>query len=176
MVETMRTRFKNFGDHVSKGQKLRKKRGFKHKKLFALIVIFLLAFSSVAFILQFNGNGGNRFWISVTSAYGSPTPSKWVDNGTDFNASVTSPVEVVANVSRWICTGYTLDGGDLTSGTNYTFVGVTAGHSIVFNWVKQFYINVMSAYGSPTLSSISAPWVANGTDVTGAEDALVRIY
>lgn len=131
-------------------------------------MIFLLAISSVALILQFHGNGGNgsQFWIAVTSAHGSPTPSAWVDNGTDFTALVTSPAEVVVDNHRWVCTGYSVDGGDLTLGVSYTWASVTAGHSIVFNWKEQFYINVTSAHGSPTLSSSSTPWVDNDTDVT----------
>jgi hypothetical protein len=136
---------------------------FKYKMLFAVVIISLLAISSVAFILQFRG-GGTRFWIAVSSAHGSPTASAWTDNGTDFTASVTSPAEVVANDHQWVCTGYSVDGGVLTLAASYTFATVTAGHSIDFSWKEQFYINVSSAHGSPTASS----WVDNGTDFTAS--------
>ena len=142
---------------------LRKRKGFKHKTALALVIIFLLTISSVAFILQLQLQGNaTRFWIAVSSAHGSATPSAYVDNGTDFTASVTSPVEVVADDHQWVCTGYGVDGGDLSPGTSYTFTGVTAGHSIDFSWKEQFHINVSSAHGSPTPSA----YVDNGTDVT----------
>jgi len=140
---------------------LRKKKGFKHKTLLTLIIILLLGISSIAFILRFQGNG-TQFWVAVTSAHGSPTASAWVDNGTDFTASVTSPTEVVANDHQWVCAGYSVGGGDLTPGTSYTFTSVAAGHSIDFSWKEQFWVAVTSAHGSPTASA----WVDNGTGFT----------
>jgi hypothetical protein len=86
-------------------------------------------------------NWKEQFYITVTSAHGSPTLSSsstpWVDNGTDVTTSVTSPAELVANVGQWVCTGYSVDGGALTSGTSYTFANVEAAHTIVFSWKEQ---------------------------------------
>ncbi len=123
--------------------------------------MFFLVLSSIAVILQFR-RSGTGFWVTVTSAHGSPTASSWVDSGTDFTASVTSPDVVVANDHRWVCIGYSVDGGVLVPGTSYTFTTVTASHSIDFTWKEQFYMSVSSAHGSPTASS----WVDSGTDFT----------
>jgi hypothetical protein len=143
---------------------LRKKTILKNKTLLTLIIIILLVVSSIAFILGFQGRSGTQFWIAVTSAHGSPTPSAWVDNDTDFTASVTSPTETVANDHQWVCTGFSVDGGAYISGTSHTFTNVEAAHTISFSWKEQFWIAVTSAHGSPTPSA----WVDNDTDFTAS--------
>ncbi len=150
---------------MSKKKRTRAKKGFKHKTLLTLIGIFILTISSVAvvLILQFHGNG-TRFWIAVSSDHGQGTPSAYVDNGTSFTASVTSPADVVANDHQWVCTGYSVDGEALVAGTSYTFASVTAEHTIVFSWKQQFYITVTSAHGTPTVSS----WVDEGASFTAS--------
>jgi hypothetical protein len=104
----------------------------------------------------------DTFTITVTSAHGSPTASALVNAGDSFNASVTSP-ESARTGHKWICTGYSIDGEPVVSGTNYLFTNVQSNHTITFEWVEQFYITVISSYGSPTESS---QWVAAGSDFT----------
>jgi hypothetical protein len=79
-------------------------------------------------------------------------------------ASVTSPTEIVAGDHQWVCTGYSLDGDSSQSGTSYTFINVQTAHTVVFNWKKQFWIQVNSAHDSPTASA----WIDQGESFTAA--------
>jgi uncharacterized repeat protein (TIGR02543 family) len=108
-------------------------------------------------------NWKTQYYITVTSAYGNPTPSAWVDAGSSFTASVTSPAEIVPNDYQWVCTGFSVDGGVYQAGTNYTFTNVRAPHRIDFAWKKgQFWIQIISAHGSPT----SSKWIDQGGNLT----------
>ena len=107
-------------------------------------------------------NWKKQFWIQVNSTHGIPTLSAWVDEGAGFTAAVTSPTETVINDQQWVCTGYSVDGGSASSGTSYTFINVQATHTILFNWKKQFWIQVNSTHGIPTLSA----WVDEGAGFT----------
>ncbi len=103
-----------------------------------------------------------QYHIGVASAHGVPTASEWVDQGDSFTVSVTSPTEIVEGDQQWVCTGFSVDGGSVSSGPSYTFVDVQGAHTIVFNWKKQFWIQVNSAYGGPSLSE----WVDQGDSFT----------
>jgi uncharacterized repeat protein (TIGR02543 family) len=116
--------------------------------------------SNAAFTVSYQ----NQYYIEVDSAHGVPTNSQWIDQGSSFTVTVTSPADVVAEDHRWICTGFSLDGGASQSGTSYTFSSVTAEHSLLFNWKKQFYLAVNSAYSSPT----GAGYYDSGTTATPA--------
>jgi hypothetical protein len=52
---------------------------------------------------------------------------------------VTSPADTVPDDHRFVCTGYSVDGGALNTGTSYDFT-VEATHTIDFNWKQQFWI------------------------------------
>jgi uncharacterized repeat protein (TIGR02543 family) len=116
--------------------------------------------SSATFTVNYN----TQYYIAVDSSHGFPTASQWVDKGSNFTASVTSPAEVVVSDQQWVCTGYSLDGGSPQLGTSYTFVNVQAAHTLVFSWKAQFWIEVDSAHGSPTASA----WVDQGEGFTVA--------
>ena len=98
------------------------------------------------------------FLIDVYSAYGSPTSSAYVQQGTDYPVSVTSPVSAGSG-AQYTCTGYNLDGGGLTAGASYGFTNVQAGHSITFNWQLQY---------QATFSHTGLDSSAQGTVVTVA--------
>jgi uncharacterized repeat protein (TIGR02543 family) len=83
----------------------------------------------------------NTYTITVTSAHGNPTASASVNYGGSFTALVTSPESAGAG-HQWVCTGYSIDGGSIISGTTYTFTNVNAAHSITFNWQEQYYLTV----------------------------------
>ena len=85
-------------------------------------------------------NYKTQFYITVTSAYDSPTLSDWVDEGSDFTAEVTSPVGDASH--QWVCTGHSVDGGSEESGVSHTFTAIAAAHEIVFNWQEQCYLTV----------------------------------
>jgi hypothetical protein len=120
----------------------------------------------VAHTLVFNWK--KQFWIQINSAHDAPTSSAWVNQGEDFTVSVTSPADIVPNNSQWICTGYRVDGGNLAAGTAYTLSNVQTAHTIDFNWKRQFYLTVASAYGSPSGSGwYDANATANAVLPTG---------
>jgi hypothetical protein len=112
-----------------------------------------------------------QWYITVNSAHGAPyTASAWVDDGTDFTASVTSP-DVVSAGHEWVCTGYKIDGGALTAGTSYKFTAVNAPHTIQFFWNEQFLLTVTSPYDTPT----GAGWYAPNTLVTSSVTSPVLV-
>jgi uncharacterized repeat protein (TIGR02543 family) len=116
------------------------------------------------------GNYKTQFYITVVSGHDSPTASDWVDKGSNYATSVTSPTEVVVDDHRWVCTGYKLDGGSLNAGSSYTFTDVQAPHTILYEWKEQFWIQVNSLHDTPTASD----WVDQGgsfaTGVTSPAD------
>jgi hypothetical protein len=86
-----------------------------------------------------------QYYINVTSAHsdsahGDPTPSAWVDAGTDFSVSVKSPADTVPYNHRFVCVGYSVDDGAPKTGTSYDLTDVDAPHTLVFNWKQQFWI------------------------------------
>jgi hypothetical protein len=89
-----------------------------------------------------------KYYINVTSSRGSPTPSTQVNASESYSVSVTSPEGDASH--RWICTGYSIDGGASVSGTSYTFTNVHEDHYITFNWQEQYYLIVVSSVGSTT--------------------------
>ena len=105
------------------------------------------------------GQYKTQWWITVSSSHDSPTASSWVDSGSSFNTSVTSPTEIVTNSSQWVCTGYKLDNGSLTAGTSYNFTSVASSHTIEFDWKEQYYLTVNSQYDTPG----GAGWYDNGS-------------
>jgi subtilisin family serine protease len=106
----------------------------------------------------FTVNYETQYYIAVNSAHDAPTASQWVDKDSNLAVSVTSPTEITPNDHQWFCTGYSLDGGVSQSGTSYTFTNVQAAHTIVFNWMEQFYLTVNSAY----VASSGGGWYDSG--------------
>ena len=86
------------------------------------------------------------YFINVTSSRGSSAPSTQVNAGGSFSVSVSSPEGDASH--RWICTGYSVDGGASVSGTSYNFTNVHADHAITFYWQEQYYVTVVSPVGS----------------------------
>jgi len=107
-----------------------------------------------------------QYYVTVISAHGSPTPSRWVNEGDGLNASVTSPAYNDVAEMRYRCTGYKIDGGSLQAGTSYTFANVQASHEIEFQWIPQYYLTVNASQVDLTSQlgvSPSGPWYDVGT-------------
>jgi hypothetical protein len=100
------------------------------------------------------------FFINVTSSHGSPTPSTYVIAGGSFNVSVTDSEGDTSH--RWICTGYSIDGGTPISGTTHTFLNVQENHTIIFNWQEQYYLTVTTTIGTAS----GTGWYDAGTTAT----------
>jgi hypothetical protein len=126
----------------------------------------------------------NQWWIQVNSAHDTPTASAFVDEGTGFTASVTSP-DYVSATHRWVCTGYKIDGGALTAGTSYTFTTVSNTHTIDFLWKEQYQVSftqtgsgvppvvTYTADTDPTAAVPFSLWVKAGTGLTFSYPAIV---
>jgi hypothetical protein len=90
----------------------------------------------------------DSYFINVVSSHGAPTASAQINPSANFTASVTSPEGDASH--RWICTGYSLNGGTPISGISYTFINVQENHTIVFNWQEQYHVTVVSPDGLTT--------------------------
>jgi len=91
------------------------------------------------------GNYKTQYYLQVSSAYGSPSPtSGWYDAGSSITASVDSPVSGPTG-TRYVCTGWTGTGSVPPSGTG-TSVGFTlnAPSSITWNWKTQYLLTVVT--------------------------------
>jgi hypothetical protein len=104
----------------------------------------------------------NIYQITVISAHGNPTASASVNEGGSFTASVTSP-ESAGVGQQWICTGYSIDGGSVVSGTSYTFQDIQLNHTITFNWQEQYYLTTSTNFGS---AGPASGWYDAGSTVT----------
>jgi hypothetical protein len=96
-----------------------------------------------------------QFYVTVNAnGHGSPTQaSQWVDAGSDFVVSVTSP-DLAGMGHQWLC----------TSATSISFTNIQAPQTATFTWVEQFYIAVNNGgHGTPTQSS---QWVNAGSSFT----------
>ncbi len=111
---------------------------------------------------DFTINYRTQYSVTVTSNHDTPTASQWIDQGAAFTASVTSPADVIADNSRWVCTGYSLDGGASQLGISSTFTNLQAAHTITFNWKQQFYLTVSSSYGA----SSGSGWYDSGASAS----------
>jgi hypothetical protein len=87
--------------------------------------------------------------ITVNSSHSNPTAPMRIslNAGSNYTVSVSSP-DVISSTDRWICIGYSLDGGALISGTTYTFNKINSNHTITFSWVEQVTNMPLSALNS----------------------------
>ncbi|MEM2119295.1 MAG: hypothetical protein QW840_04145, partial [Candidatus Bathyarchaeia archaeon] len=120
------------------------------------------------------GNYKTQYYLTVTSAYDTPTPtSGYFDAGTLITASVTSPWAGPAG-TRYICTGWTGTGSVPASGATTTVsFTITQPSSITWNWKTQYYLTVKTDpegittipgegwYNESTSAVLLAPSVTN---------------
>ncbi len=112
------------------------------------------------------------YQITVTSAYGSPTASALVDAGNSFTALVTSPQSVGVG-HQWVCTGYSIDGASVISGTSYTFTNVQSTHTITFSWQEQY--QVTANYSTSDSSTPSSAVTLTGTALGSSSQTTLTI-
>jgi cell division septation protein DedD len=95
-------------------------------------------------------NWTEQFYITVANGgHGTPSEaSQWVNAGSDFSSTVTSPSDVVSGVSQWV-----------TSQPTLSITDVESAQTLTFTWTEQFYLTVSSPYGSP----IGQGWYNAGT-------------
>jgi hypothetical protein len=87
------------------------------------------------------GNYETQYYLTVTSAYDSPTPpSGWFDAGINITEAVTSP-KSGGSGTQYVCTGWSGSGSVPGSGSasSVTFT-ITQASSITWNWKTQFQV------------------------------------
>jgi len=83
-------------------------------------------------------NYKTQYYLTVNSAYGSPTGTRWYDSGSSALFSVTSPVSGGAGI-RYVCVGYSGDAsGSGTSGS----ITMNGPKAVTFNWKTQYLLTV----------------------------------
>jgi hypothetical protein len=78
------------------------------------------------------------FYVTVNSAYGSPTSSQYVAQGGSLTVSVATPTSLGAG-TQVICTGNTYD-----SASSYSFTNIQEDKSITFNWQLQYQVTYVA--------------------------------
>jgi hypothetical protein len=121
------------------------------------------------------GNYKTQYYLTVTSPYGSPTPtSRWFDTGTSLTASIITPWAGPTGI-RYLCTGWTGTGSVPTSGTLSTInFAINQPSSITWNWKTQYLLTVLTDPAGlnpqPTRNPSGEPgdswWYEASTDVT----------
>jgi hypothetical protein len=110
-------------------------------------------------------NWKTQYYLTVSSAYDSPTPSSgWYDAGTVITSSVTSPVSGGTGI-QYVCTGWSGSGSVPSSGssTSVQFT-INAPSSITWNWKTQYYLTMQVGSGSGSLSP-SSGWYDAGSSI-----------
>jgi uncharacterized repeat protein (TIGR02543 family) len=122
------------------------------------------------------GNFTELVELLVVSQYGSPSPAVGTHAympSTNIDCSVDSPVVGPAG-TRYICTGWTGTGNVPVSGTGTSVsFTITQYSTITWNWKVEYYMDITSAYGTPTGegwydAGFTANWSVN-SPVAGAQ-------
>ena len=108
------------------------------------------------------------FFLTVTSLYGSPTPTTgWFEAEKNITVSVNSMLSEPSGV-RYVCTGWTGNGSASTTGigTSETF-SLEETSSIVWNWKTQYLLTVQTEPNALILPVITpaGPWYDRGSVV-----------
>jgi len=129
------------------------------------------------------GNYKTQYYLTVTSPYGSPTPtSRWFDTGTSVTASIITPW-VGPTGTRYLCTGWTGTGSVPTSGTLSTInFAINQPSSITWNWKTQYLLTVFTDPAGlnpqPTRNPSGEPgdswWYEASADVTLTAQSVIN--
>ncbi len=87
-----------------------------------------------------------QYLLTVNRNEGTTTPTGWYDANTVSNVYATNPSNVTANNSRLIFSAWS---GDLNSSSTSIAINMTRPVSLKANWVKQYYVTIISPTGSP---------------------------
>jgi hypothetical protein len=112
-------------------------------------------------------NWKTQYYLTVTSHYGSPTPSSgWFDAGTSITASVTSPLSNTT-ATRYVCTGWSGTGSAPASGyTSTVTFTINEPSNITWIWKNQHLLTVLTTptglTPQPTRNPMGEAGPANG--------------
>ncbi len=109
-----------------------------------------------------------QYYLTVTSAYDSPTGQAWYNAGASASSSVSSPVSCGTGCQRvvtsWTGTGSAPAGGPGASTGSFA---MNAASSITWNWKTQYQLTTASSpVGGGTEAPASGNWYDSGSTVT----------
>ncbi len=108
-----------------------------------------------------------QYLLSVDQNGGSTTPSGWYNVSAVATVNAANPSNVIENASRLIFTGWS---GDKSSNSTSITVNMTKPVSLEANWIRQFYVTVVSSAGQPSGSG----WYNAGDIATIAAQSTVE--
>jgi M6 family metalloprotease-like protein len=97
-----------------------------------------------------------HYLLSINQNGGSTTPGGWYAANSVTKVSANTTSAIIPNWSRLIFTSWS---GDYNSSTPSLSITMTKPFKIQANWVKQYYVTVLSSTGSPS----GAGWYNSGT-------------
>jgi hypothetical protein len=108
-----------------------------------------------------------QYLLAISANGGTTTPSGWYQPNATVTVTAVNPSNVTTDTSRY---GFTSWSGNLTSTS--TTINVTMNHPVTLqaNWIKQYYVTIISPTGSPT----GEGWYNEGTVVTVGIQSMVQ--
>ena len=93
-------------------------------------------------------NWETQYFLTVTSAYGTPGGGGWYNSGASAYATVTPLTVAGPSGTQYVFIGWT---GDASGGTSPSNAIIMSGpKTATANWETQYYLTVSSSYGGPT--------------------------
>ncbi len=99
-----------------------------------------------------------QYLLTVNANGGTATGGGWYDQASQAAATAVSPANVTLGKSRMIFTAWT---GDVNSPALSITIAMNGPKAVVANWKMQYYLTVVSAFGSPS----GAGWYDTGYQV-----------
>jgi M6 family metalloprotease-like protein len=97
-----------------------------------------------------------QYLLSITQNGGSTTPSGWYAANSVATVSANTTSNLIPNWSRLVFSSWT---GDYSSSSPSLFINMTKPFTLQANWIRQYYVTVLSPTGSPS----GAGWYNAGT-------------
>jgi M6 family metalloprotease-like protein len=107
-----------------------------------------------------------QYLLTVNSNGGTTTPSTWYSPNSTATVTAVSPSNVTADTSRYLFNSWS---GDISSNSTTVTVTVTKPVTLDANWIKQYYLAIISPAGSPW----GEGWYSAGTVVTVGVQSVV---
>jgi M6 family metalloprotease-like protein len=108
-----------------------------------------------------------QYLLAVNANGGTTTPSAWYAPNSTVTVTAANPSNVTANTSRYMFTSWS---GDLSSNSTSITVTMTKPVTLQANWIKQYYLSIVSPTGSPS----GEGWYSAGTIVTVGVQSTVQ--
>ena len=93
-------------------------------------------------------NWQTQYYLTISSAYGTPGVSEWVNSGTSVYATVSPLVVAGAAGTQYVFTGWSGAASGTTSPSNA--IVMSGPETATANWQTQYYLTVSSAHGTPS--------------------------